>query len=117
RRIVEVIGALPDASEILCDAFESPAVHVQVNAALGLGLLGNDRVAKGRKKLEGARTGGDARTREAVRKALDTLDGPKQSGPRSIEVAGFESQYLDAGAFGDGKALRVEDLIPFLQDG
>jgi HEAT repeat protein len=117
RRIVEVINVLPDATDILSDAFESPAVNVQVNAALGLGLLGNDRVGKGRKKLEGARTGGDARTREAVRKALDTLDGPKQTGPRAIEVASFEAQYLDAAAFGDGKALRVEDLIPYLQDG
>jgi HEAT repeat protein len=117
RRIVDVIAALPDASEILCDAFESPAVNVQVNAALGLGALGPERVGKGRKALEGARTGGDARTREAVRKALDTLDGPKQTGPRPIEVAGFESQYLDAAAFGDGKALRVDDLIAHMQDG
>jgi len=116
RRIVEVINVLPDASEILCDAFESPAVNVQVNAALGLGLLGS-RVGKGRKALEGARTGGDARTRDAVRKALDTLDGPKQTGPRAIAVDGFESKFLDAAAFGDGKALEVGDLIPYLQDG
>ena len=117
KRIVEVIGVLPDASEILCDAFESPAVNVQVNAALGLGLLGNERVGKGRKALEGARTGGDARTREAVRKALDTLDGPKQTGPRAIELEGFEARFLDAAAFGDGKALRIEDLGHYLQDG
>ena len=117
RRIVGVLEALPDASEILCDAFESPAVNVQVNAALGLGMLGAERVGKGRKKLEGARTGGDARTREAVRKALDTLDGPKQTGPRAIEVDGFETRYLEPAAFGDGKALRVEDLIAYLQDG
>ncbi|MDQ3338266.1 MAG: HEAT repeat domain-containing protein [Myxococcota bacterium] len=117
KRIVEVIGTLPDASEILCDAFESPAVNVQVNAALGLGLLGNERVAKGRKSLEGARTGGDARTRDAVRKALDTLDGPKQSGPRAIEVEGFETRVLDTAAFGDGKNLRVEEMGPYMQDG
>lgn len=117
KRIVEVINVLPDASEILCDAFESPAVNVQVNAALGLGLLGTERVGKGRKALEGARTGGDARTREAVRNALETLDGPKQTGPRTIEVEGFETKFLDAAAFGDGKNLRVEDLGPFLQDG
>lgn len=117
KRIVEVINVLPDASEILCDAFESPAVNVQVNAALGLGLLGNDRVGKGRKALEGARTGGDARTREAVRKALDTLDGPKQTGPRAVEVEGFEARFLDAAAFGEGKTLRVEDLGPYMQDG
>src|SRR5262249_41807394 len=66
RRICEVINALPDALDILCDAFENPGVNVQVNAALGLGMLGRDRVGKGRKLLEGARTGGWERTREAV---------------------------------------------------
>jgi HEAT repeat protein len=117
KRIVEVINTLPDASEILVDAFESPAVNVQVNAALGLGLLGNERIGKGRKALEGARTGGDARTRDAVRKALDTLDGPKDAGPRAIEVDGFETKFLDAAAFGDGKALQPSELGPYLQDG
>jgi hypothetical protein len=40
RRILELINALPDAAEILCDAFESPAENVQVNAAMGIGMLG-----------------------------------------------------------------------------
>ncbi len=117
RRICAVIATLPDASDILCDAFESPAVNVQVNAALGLGALGPDRVGKGRRKLEGARTGGDARTREAVRRALDVLDGPRDVGPRAVDVAGFETQLLDAAAFGDGQKLRADDLIAHLQDG
>jgi HEAT repeat protein len=74
RRILEVINALPDALEILCDAFESPAENVQVNAAIGIGMLGVQRAgAHGRKVLEGARTGGFARTREAVFKALAML--------------------------------------------
>lgn len=117
RRIVEVINALPDASEILCDAFESPAVNVQVNAAVGLGLLGNDRVGKGRKKLEGARTGGFERTRDAVRKALDTLDGPRSTGPGDIEVEGFETRILEPAAFADPAKLRVDDLAHHLIDG
>ncbi|HEU0031484.1 MAG TPA: HEAT repeat domain-containing protein [Kofleriaceae bacterium] len=117
RRIVEVINALPDASEILVDAFESPAVNVQVNAAIGLGMLGPARVGKGRKALEGARTGGWERTREAVRKALDMLDGPRQTGPAQIDVAGFETQILGAEAFKDPGKLRVEDLAPYLTDG
>jgi HEAT repeat protein len=117
RRIVEVLGALPDASEILCDAFESPAVNVQVNAALGLGLLGPARVGNGRRLLEGARTGGDARTREAVRKALDLLDGPRKTGPDPVAVAGFEERVLEPSAFADPAKLRVEDLIAHLVDG
>ena len=60
-----------DAVDILVDAFASPAVNTQVNAALALGMLGKN-VGKGKKALEGARTGGDARTRKAVFEALET---------------------------------------------
>jgi HEAT repeat protein len=116
-RIVEVINGLPDAAEILCDAFDSPAVNVQVNAAIGLGMLGKARVGKGRKALEGARTGGWERTREAVRKALDMLEGPRQSGPGAIEVEGFEERVLAAEAFKDTTKLRVDDLVAYLTDG
>jgi len=117
RRIVEVIGALPDAADILCDAFESPAVNVQVNAAVGLGLLG-DRVGRGRKVLEGARTGGWERTRIAVRAALDTLDGPRSTGPDRIDVDGFEDRVLEPAAFAAAAAkLRVDELAGYLQDG
>jgi hypothetical protein len=71
RRILELVNALPDADEILCDAIESPAENVQVNAAIGLGMLGEKRAgSSGRKALETRRTGGFARTREAVFKAL-----------------------------------------------
>lgn len=117
QRIVEVISALADASEILSDAFESPAVNVQVNAAIGLGMLGPDRVGKGRKALEGARTGGWERTREAVRKALDMLDGPRKSGPDAIEIDGFETRILEPAAFTDPAKLRADDLAAYLTDG
>ncbi len=118
KRIVEVVNQLPDASEILVDAFESPAVNVQVNAALGLGLLGKDRVGKGRKVLEGARTGGWERTREAVRQALETLDGPRSTGPTAIDVDGFETRLLGSEAFGDkAKDLPVGALAAYLTDG
>ena len=74
RRILELVNALSDAQEILCDAFESPAENVQVNAAMGIGMLGEKRAGSaGKKKLEGARTGGFTRTREAVFKALAAL--------------------------------------------
>jgi hypothetical protein len=47
---------------------------VQVNVAMGIGMLGEKRAGSaGRKKLEGARTGGFARTREAVFKGLAML--------------------------------------------
>jgi HEAT repeat protein len=117
RRILELINVFPNASEVLCDAFAGPAVNVQVNAAMGLGMLGPERVGKGRKALEGARTGGYAPTREAVRKALAVLDGPQQVGPRPIEVAGFETQVLAPEAFANAAGLRVEDLAAHAQDG
>jgi HEAT repeat protein len=117
KRIVEVINALPDASEILCDAFESPAVNVQVNAAIGLGMLGPQKVGKGRKALEGARTGGWERTREAVRKALDMLDGPRKTGPDEITIEGFETQVLEPAAFADPSKLSADDLAAYLIDG
>jgi HEAT repeat protein len=117
RRIAELINVFEDAPEILCDAFESPAVNVQVNAALGLGMLGKARVGKGRKALEGARTGGWERTRIAVFEALAMLDGPPKSGPEVPAVDGFETKLLGAEAFTDAAKLVVGDLIGFLQDG
>jgi HEAT repeat protein len=117
RRIVELINVFPDAVDLLCDAFGNPAVNVQVNAALGLGMLGPERVGKGRKALEGARTGGWERTREAVRKALEVLDGPRRSGPAPVEIEGFETRYLGAEAFSDPGKLRADALIAYLQDG
>jgi len=118
RRIAELINVFEDATEILCDAFESPAVNVQVNAAIGLGMLGPKRVGKGRKALEGARTGGWERTREAVRKALDMLDGPRNTGPAAIEIDGFETRVLGAEAFANaGGKLPVGDLVGYLHDG
>ena len=116
QRIVELIGELDDAADVLCDAFASPAINVQVNAALGLGSLGNARVGRGRAVLEGARTGGWKRTREAVHRALARLDDAQRRTPRRIDVPGFESAILEPAAFA-GAALPVEDLVTYLQDG
>src|SRR3569832_375715 len=98
RRIAELINVFDDAVDILCDAFENPGVNVQVNAALGLGMLGAKRVGKGRKALEG-------------------LDGPKRAGPEPIKIDGFETRVLDAAAFADPAKLSAEDLIAYMQDG
>ena len=117
RRIGELINVFDDAVEILCDAFESPAVNVQVNSALAMGMLGNKRLGKGRKALEDARTGGWEPTRIAVFKALEVLDGPRRSGPDPIAVDGFEARYLAADAFADPAKLKLEDLVAYAQDG
>ncbi|HET9990141.1 MAG TPA: HEAT repeat domain-containing protein, partial [Kofleriaceae bacterium] len=117
RRIAELINVFDDAVDILCDAFENPGVNVQVNAALGLGMLGPKRVGKGRKALEGARTGGWEPTRIAVFAALEMLDGPKRSGPEPVKIDGFETRVLDAAAFADPTKLSVDDLIAYAQDG
>jgi HEAT repeat protein len=118
RRIAELINAFDEAAELLCDAFESPAVNVQVNAATGLGMLGAVRVGKGRKALEGARTGGWERTREAVRQALEMLDGPRRTGPAEIAIEGFETRVLGTDAFaGAASSLVLGDLVGYLHDG
>ncbi|HKE18731.1 MAG TPA: HEAT repeat domain-containing protein [Kofleriaceae bacterium] len=117
RRIAELIVLLPDGPGLLCEAFEGPAVNVQVNAAMALGMLGPERVGKGRRLLEGARTGGDARTREAVRGALAVLDGPGQSEPGVVDVDGFEARVLGPEAFGNATRLRPGDVVPYLNDG
>src|SRR5262249_54444270 len=85
---------------------------------IGLGMLGPKRVGKGRKALEGARTGGWERTREAVRKALDMLDGPRRTGPAEIPIDGFEARVLgpEAVANQTGK-LPAGDLVSYLHDG
>src|SRR6185295_14594535 len=80
-RVGELIGKLPEAARTLTDAFKSPAVNVQVNAALGLGLL-RDKVGTGLAALHGARTGGDARTRDAVRRALEMINPKGDDGPQ-----------------------------------
>src|SRR3569623_1810705 len=117
RRIAELINVFDAAVAILCDAFETPGVNVQVSAAHGLGMLGAKRVGKGRKALEGARTGGWEPTRVAVFKALEMLDGPKRSGPAPIKIDGFETRVLDAAAFADPAQLSADDLIAYMQDG
>jgi hypothetical protein len=73
RRILELIGALSDAGEILVDALDNPAENVQVNAAIGVGMLGKKAGASGKKALESRRTGGFVRTREAAFKGLAML--------------------------------------------
>jgi HEAT repeat protein len=121
RRAGELIGKLPQAAEILTEAFRSPAVNVQVHAALGLGMLGAARVGVGLPALLGARTGGDARTREAVRAALAVIQPSGATGPAPIQIEDFEDRFLLAAELEPHQAelqrVGVEGLVGYLQDG
>ena len=120
RRLGELFARLPGAPAILTEQFKSPAVNVQVNAALALGMLGK-KVGAGLAALHGARTGGDARTRDAVRRALDVLEPRGATGPRAVPVDGFEQRFLAPADLEKAKAelerLGVAELVGHLQDG
>ena len=64
---------------------------------------GPGRDGAGLAALHGARTGGDARTREAVRaRSTDRARGP--DGPQDGRVDGFEERFLSAADLEKGKA-------------
>ncbi len=115
ERILKILNLLPEAQSALCGAFSSPSVAAQVNSAAGFAMLGNDKVGEGRALLEGARTGGDAATRAAVRKALLILDGPPDAGPPPITIAGFEERLLGEKDFGD--KIDGDRMVLALKDG
>lgn len=116
--VIGLIHQLDDPVTILCDAFASPSVDVQINAALGLGLLGADKVGEGRSVLEVARTGGDGRTRAAVRDALAMLSPPPDDEPAPIEIPGFYERVLDKQAFaGASGPAMLASLEHALEDG
>lgn len=76
-RVAELICALPNAKDILFDAFDGPAQNVTINAALGIGMLGAERAgASGRRRLQNGLAGPFTRRREAMVKALALL-GPE----------------------------------------
>src|SRR4029078_2181839 len=79
---------------------------------------GARRIGTARKALEGARTGGWERTREAVRKALEMLDGPRRTGPAEIAIDGFETRRRGVGAFANaGGRLSLAELLGHVTDG
>ncbi len=76
-RVAELICALPNAPQLLFAAFDGEAQNVQLNAALGIGLLGAKRAgAAGRARLRSGLTGPITRRHHAVVKALALL-GPE----------------------------------------
>jgi hypothetical protein len=74
-RIAKLICALPNARELLFIAFDGPAQNVQINAALGIGLLGAGAGPAGRQRLVNGLAGPFTRRRAAMVRAL-TLLGP-----------------------------------------
>src|SRR5262249_20267676 len=120
RRVGELLAKLSNAPALFAEAFKGPAVNAQVNAALGMAWLGNSRLGAHKELLLNSRTGGDARTRAAVREALDRLDPKGAVGPKALTIDGFEVRFLAAADLEKGKAElanAVPDLIMYLQDG
>ena len=75
-RIVKLILALPNARETLFIAFDGPAQNVQLNAAIGIGLLGDKAGLAGWRRLRTGMAGPLTRRREVMVKALAML-GPE----------------------------------------
>jgi HEAT repeat protein len=76
-RIAGLISALPNAREILFIAFDGPAQNVQLNAAIGIGLLGVEKAGlAGWRRLRLGMAGPFTRRREVMVKALAML-GPE----------------------------------------
>lgn len=75
-RIAKLLTALPDARETLFIAFDGPAQNVQLNAAIGIGLLGEKAGLAGWRRLKAGMAGPFTRRREIMVKALAML-GPE----------------------------------------
>ncbi|HEY4243378.1 MAG TPA: HEAT repeat domain-containing protein [Kofleriaceae bacterium] len=76
-RVAELITSLPNAREVLFIAFDGPAQNVQINAALGIGMLGSKKAGpQGRARLVNGLTGPYTRRRDAMVRALALL-GPE----------------------------------------
>jgi HEAT repeat protein len=72
-RVAQLICALPNARELLFIAFDGPAQNVQINAALGIGMLGARGGAAGRQRLVNGLAGPFTRRRAAMVRALSLL--------------------------------------------
>ncbi|CAN5480552.1 hypothetical protein BH11MYX1_BH11MYX1_23950 [soil metagenome] len=75
-RLAKLIVTLPDARETLFIAFDGPAQNVQLNAAIGIGLLGDRAGRAGWRRLKAGIAGPLTRRREVMVKALEML-GPE----------------------------------------
>ena len=82
-RIVQLIAGLPNAPQLLFAAFDGPAHNVQINAVLGIGLLGAKRAGtEGARRLREAYAGPPTRRHHAARKALAMLTATSREARR-----------------------------------
>jgi HEAT repeat protein len=77
-RVAELIVALPNAAQLLFAAFDGPAQNVQINAVLGIGLLGAKRAgAAGLQRLREGYAGPPTPRHHAAKKALAMFGEPR----------------------------------------
>lgn len=119
-RVAGLIGRLPDGPSRLREALASTSVDVRVNAALGLAALGKARAGAVLAALGAATSGGNARVRAAVARAVATLaPRPERSLP-PLAIDGFEQRVLaeaDLARQSDALAAAgVAGLVPRLAD-
>ncbi|MCX5746139.1 MAG: HEAT repeat domain-containing protein [Proteobacteria bacterium] len=119
-RVAALLGRLADGPRMLREALSSLSVDVRVNAALGLGALGKARAGAGLQALLTATTGGNARLRVAVAKAIAQLDPRPARAPVAIAIEGFDERLLTDDELARAKAVlgaaTVAGLAPHLAD-
>ncbi len=119
-RVAGLIGRLPDGPGRLREALASTSVDVRVNAALGLAALGKVRAGAVLAALGAATSGGNARVRAAVARAVALIaPRPERSLP-PLAIDGFEQRVLaEADLARQKEALAtagVAGLAPRLAD-
>jgi HEAT repeat protein len=119
-RVAALIGRLPDGPGRLREALASTSVDVRVNAALGLAALGKARAGAALPALSAATSGGNARVRSAVAKAVAAIDGRADRSLPPLAIDGFEQRVLAEADLAKHKdalaAAGVAGLAPRLAD-
>jgi HEAT repeat protein len=93
-RVAGLIGRLADGPGRLREALASTSIDVRVNAALGLAALGKARAGTVRPALSAATSGGNARVRAAVARAVAMIDPRPERSPPPLAIDGFEQRVL-----------------------
>ena len=119
-RVAALIGRLPDGPSRLREALASTSVDVRVHAALGFAALGKDRAGAVLAALGAAASGGNARVRAAVAKAVAAIDPRPERSLPPLAIDGFEQRVLaedDLARHKDAlSACGVGGLAPRLAD-
>ncbi|HMG55025.1 MAG TPA: HEAT repeat domain-containing protein [Kofleriaceae bacterium] len=119
-RVAGLIGRLPDGPSRLREALASTSVDVRVNAALGLAALGKARAGAVLAALSAATSGGNARVRAAVAKAVAAIAPRPERALPPLAIDGFEQRALAEADLAKHKdalaAAGVAGLAPRLAD-